>query len=376
MASIQFKRSKTGKKTFYVVISYQGKHKWIKAGTKKEANILKKTIDSLENSERLEKLGLVAKDKRIDDFFQEYADYIKIRTSKNTIKRYLGVLNTFLVFLKIFHERVRYISQVKPETIESYQQKRLQSVELKIKADGEKPGNHKNKRLPLPQTVNYEVCVLRSAFIWAHDREYIQIVPTKKVKPLKPKPKRKIRILDEKESRLLIKTARELAKNNPQFRIYIKVFKFFLNTGLRSGELCYLTWDDVNLDSGLIKIQPKDDWTPKTYERDFFLNESSLKLLKSIPKSDKYIFMTDSGRQLDTNTVRRALIKIAKTAGFDDLTRVHDLRHTFNSLMQMNGVDPGTMGTILGHQDIDTTMIYTHQTHEHLKKCIEKVGIG
>ncbi len=43
--------------------------------------------------------------------------------------------------------------------------------------------------------------------------------------------------------------------------------------------------------------------------------------------------------------------------------------------MQMNGVDPATMGKILGHQDMETTMIYTHQTQEYLKKSIEKLGI-
>ncbi len=41
--------------------------------------------------------------------------------------------------------------------------------------------------------------------------------------------------------------------------------------------------------------------------------------------------------------------------------RVHDLRHTFNSLMQMNGVDPAALGKILGHIDIEPTMICTHQ---------------
>lgn len=53
----------------------------------------------------------------------------------------------------------------------------------------------------------------------------------------------------------------------------------------------------------------------------------------------------------------------------------NDLRHTFNSLMQMAGVDPATIGRILGHKDIETTMIYTHQTQEHLKKSVERVRI-
>ena len=38
-------------------------------------------------------------------------------------------------------------------------------------------------------------------------------------------------------------------------------------------------------------------------------------------------------------------------------------------------VDLATMGEILGHKDIETTMIYTHQTHEHLRKSIGEIGI-
>jgi len=44
-------------------------------------------------------------------------------------------------------------------------------------------------------------------------------------------------------------------------------------------------------------------------------------------------------------------------------------------LCQINSVDPATMGKILGHKDIETTMIYTHQTQEHLRKIIGKIDI-
>jgi len=97
MASIQFKKSRTGKKTYYVVVSYSGKHKWIKAGTQKEARILKRQIESLENSQRMEKLGLVSETKRIDDLFQEYADHVRLHNSKNTVKRYSEPISIFTV---------------------------------------------------------------------------------------------------------------------------------------------------------------------------------------------------------------------------------------------------------------------------------------
>jgi site-specific recombinase XerD len=43
--------------------------------------------------------------------------------------------------------------------------------------------------------------------------------------------------------------------------------------------------------------------------------------------------------------------------------------------MQMNGVDPTTIGKILGHKDVETAMIYTDQTDEHLKSSIGKTDI-
>lgn len=375
MASIHFKKRKSGQRTYYVVVCRPGGHKWIKGGSLKDAKILKKEIESLEKSKRIEKLGLVNEKKRIDVFFQEYADYVRLRTAPSTVKRYLAVVNTFIVFLKMFHPNIRLLMQVTPEIIESYQVQRLRSVELKSSADGDKPGVHRKKRLPLPQTVNTEVMVLGSAFIWAHSRELIPIVPTKKVKPLRAKLKRKVRLLDQKECKHFLKTARQMARDNKRLKIFYLIFKFLLNTGLRSGELCHLTWDDVNLETGLIKIQPKESWTPKTYSREFFLNEHSIKILKQIGQSEGLIFKSNTGKQLDTDDIRRALMKISKEAGLNELTKVHDLRHTFNSLMQMNGVDPATMSKILGHRDIKTTMIYTHQTNEHLKKSIEKIGI-
>ena len=58
MASIQSNKDKAGKKTYYVVICHRGGHKWVKAGTLRDAKISKREIESLENSKQMEKLGL------------------------------------------------------------------------------------------------------------------------------------------------------------------------------------------------------------------------------------------------------------------------------------------------------------------------------
>lgn len=137
---------------------------------------------------------------------------------------------------------MRFLSQIKQEHIEEFQQIRLASVDVKALADGEKVGNHNHKRLPSPQTVNYEVSVLRSAFLWAIDHSWISVEPTRKVKPLRPGLRQQVRILDEEECRRLLETCRRMGEKDEEFLDYASAFQFILNTGLRSGELCSLTW--------------------------------------------------------------------------------------------------------------------------------------
>lgn len=375
MASIQFKAGKSGKKTYYVVISVGGKHKWLKAGNLTDARKLRRQIESLEKTQLQDKLGLSPRQIRLDSFFQEFADHTRLHNSPATVKRYLVILNTFIVFLRMFYPRMKYLGQIKQEHIEAYQRQRLTSIELKKEADGDRVGVHKNKKLPLPQTVNYELKVLRTAFIWARNLEYISNVPTKSVKSLKPKGRTVGIVLSPDECQSFLQAAEQLSRENQRLLVYYRAFKFLLNTGLRSGELCHLTWDDVDLETGIIKIQAKTDWSPKTYERQFYMNEVCLRLLKKMRPGSGYIFIDVNGKPLNTDYLRRTLLKVAQAAGLEGFTRVHDLRHTFNSLMQMRGVDPGTMATILGHKDISTTQVYTHQTQEHLKKSINRIGL-
>ena len=227
----------------------------------------------------------------------------------------------------------------------------------------------------MPQTVNYEVKVFRTAFIWAYDHDLISKVPTKKIKYLKVHLKRQAKLLSFEDCRKFLKAAAALAKLDKSTEVYSKVFRFILNTGLRAGEICNLTWEDVDMRNNILKIQAKKDWSPKTYSRQFFLNESTMQVLNSIRDQNGYVFKTNDGSRLDNDRLRRAVIRIANLAGLRGFTRVHDLRHSFNSLMQMEGVDIATMGKILGHRDIETTMIYTHQTDEHLKKSINRINI-
>ena len=86
----------------------------------------------------------------------------------------------------------------------------------------------------------------------------------------------------------------------------------------------------------------------------------------------RYVFCAKDGGKLRTK-LREKLIKVAKQAEIQDLTRLHTLRHTFASHLVMQGVDLPTVMKLMGHADIQTTMIYAHLAPDHLADAVNKL---
>jgi integrase len=156
------------------------------------------------------------------------------------------------------------------------------------------------------------------------------------------------------------------------------IFFTFLHTGMRKAELENLVWADVDLKRRRILIRAKETWKPKTGEREIPMSDDLHDLLSEQKKNagDKadteYVFpILGSGRS--HNYIRTELIKIGQEAGIRELTRVHTLRHTFASHLVMQGVDLPTVGKLMGHTDIETTMIYSHLAPEHLANAVTKL---
>jgi len=87
-----------------------------------------------------------------------------------------------------------------------------------------------------------------------------------------------------------------------------------------------------------------------------------------------FVFPHGDGGRLKTK-LRRMLIRIAKDASVTDLTTLHALRHTFASQLIMKGVDLPTVQKLMGHSDIQTTMIYSHLAPDHLAEAVDKLSL-
>lgn len=157
---------------------------------------------------------------------------------------------------------------------------------------------------------------------------------------------------------------------------YRLVIQFAAYTGLRAGEQRALTWDDVDLDAGIVRVTravkhggyvgpPKTKGGKRTVPLapDLIAELRAWKLAQPIAQRRQgLVFPTASGGVADINNWRnRGLHKACKAAGVD-LIRWHDLRHYFASVLLFQlKEEHATITTLLGHHSIS----FTHSQYGH-----------
>lgn len=166
-----------------------------------------------------------------------------------------------------------------------------------------------------------------------------------------------------------------------------------LSAGIRIGEVCALTWEDIDTDAGIISIQKTIQRiyivdgnmrhtelildTPKTKNsiREIPMNRDLLKILKPIKKvvNSSYFVLTNETKPTEPRTYRNYYKKLMKKLDMPEL-KFHGLRHSFATRCIESNCDYKTVSVILGHSNISTTLnLYVHPNMEQKKKCIEQM---
>lgn len=173
---------------------------------------------------------------------------------------------------------------------------------------------------------------------------------------------------------------------------YYELFLLELATGLRRGEVLALQWDDLDFNTGDLRIQRQVYRAngelvvsaPKTKAalRTIVLPPTLLGVLKEYRQQidSRWMFPSPAKEDspLDPATVRKRLQTILKHAGCRKV-RFHDLRHLFVTTALENGMDVKTLSTIIGHVSAKTTLnVYTHVTDTMQQTAAAKIdrGIG
>jgi len=158
----------------------------------------------------------------------------------------------------------------------------------------------------------------------------------------------------------------------------ICILTIFLHCGLRISELVGLNISDINLSERSMRVLGKG-----AKERDLYINnsvfeaiEDYLKLRLKMPgvhtSSRNALFVTRQNDRISKAAVHAMVKKYLTKAGLDaEKYSAHKLRHTAATLMHHNGVDVRVLQEVLGHENLNTTQIYTHISGEGIKNAIE-----
>jgi len=131
-----------------------------------------------------------------------------------------------------------------------------------------------------------------------------------------------------------------------------KLINLALLTGFRRGELATLAWKNITPHTIIVM--------GKTGQREFPNNNRIQSLLDSIPRVSQWVFPVKRypEKHLDPDTITLAVKDAFRKLGFPDEYSLHTLRHTFASHLALQGVPIQQISLLLGHKDLETTLIY------------------
>ena len=163
------------------------------------------------------------------------------------------------------------------------------------------------------------------------------------------------------------------AVSGPNEKRDYAILMLFLNCGIRRSELVGLNLSDVYEDR--IRVVGKGNKERIVYfgsacrkAIDAYLVERNKKVLTD----NRALFGSRDSNRISVTAVHRLVKKALLQAGLDSTQfSAHKLRHTAATMMLSGGVDVKTVQEVLGHENLNTTQIYTHIENTELKIAAE-----
>ena len=292
----------------------------------------------------------------------QFLEYLEVEkgSSPLTIRNYRHYLNRFINWL--IKEGIRQdLRDVNQEVVREYR--------IYLSRLSDKKGATLARK-----TQGYHVIALRSFLKWLIKNDFKVMAPEKIELPKISE--RQIKFLTgEQVDRLLNAPSQDKIAGKRDKAI----LEVLYSTGLRVSELTKLDRDKIDLERREFGIVGKGGRA-----RVVFLSTRAAEWLKKYiaAREDKFkpLFIRHKGKtskdislevgekmRLTPRSVQRMIKKYSRKMKLPVDATPHVLRHSFATDLLMAGADIRSVQEMLGHKNIQTTQVYTHVTHKHLK---------
>ena len=309
---------------------------------------------------------------------REFASYKTViqGCSQRTAEQYLIDLRTFFRYLlcegdaKTLHDPEKFMAI----TVESVDLDYLREVttdqiyDFLLYADADRENQTAAKARKL--------AAIRALFKFlVNQRGYLTDNPAANIDS--PKKKKALpKFLSLEEARDLLSAVMNDTESPNRERDFCMI-TLFLNCGMRVAELVGINLQDIDTALRSVRVLGKGH-----KERIIYLNEACREALRAylfIRKSERYesctdraLFLSNRNARLSIQGVQVTVQKYLKLAGLASKHySVHKLRHTAATLMYQSGqVDIRVLKDILGHEQLNTTQIYTHVSNRSMEEAM------
>ena len=308
---------------------------------------------------------------------KEYASYLSgIKgNAEKTVCEYLLDLRTFFRYLKVkdgnIPERDDFekisISDINIDFIKEITNNDIIKYLMFVNFDLKNSATTRMRKLSAIRSLFKYLC---------NKKHYIDYDPSVDVDS--PKAGKKLpKYMTYDECLKLLETIRNDVDSPTNFRDFAIVV-LFLNTGMRLSELVGLNLQSFSKDLKTVRVVGKGNKERLIYLNDFAISAIKDYLIvrldpKYIRTSDKAFFLSAREQRISAKTVQWMVHKYLEMAGlgFKGLS-VHKLRHTAATLMYQSGkVDIRILKEVLGHEQLNTTQIYTHVVNRNIAEAVD-----
>jgi integrase/recombinase XerD len=316
----------------------------------------------LNNSNGLDPLSLSARQDKntitVEQFFILHQQFIQDKALEGLAPRTIKDHITHMQYLKSYIEEVKRSdidrSSIDLEFLKGYLYFMIHDKELK------------------PCTINVRIRTLKCYIRWLYENKHIIENHALKLKLVKV-PQDTIKPLcDNDIKKMLLAPDRSTYAGLRDFTIMLVI----LDCGIRIGELCNVTIDDVDLKNRLLYVKAENAKTRKY--RELPLSKQTCILFKQLIEiakeyDCKYIFNSSvTAEKIDQNVIIKNFEKYGKKVNLKVRCTPCVFRHTFATNAVKAGIDSFTLQKIMGHSSLITTRQYVQLMGEDIKKKHDK----